>query len=167
MAPTTVGPAHRAHRTTPVQPALAPPAVIPESLSIWAPDPPTWGQRLIPKALRSGMADLGLWQEPRPLKPSFHLVQVIQVLERYGWCQSFDFSPTGRMCIRGAQTFLQSTGHVSEIGRGKAVNYLQSALRRQGVEMRFWEWNDLSHNTFQGVRATISSASDLARMNGE
>lgn len=148
-------------------PRLAPPEVIPPALAIWAPDPPTWGQRLIPKMVRAGMADLGLWVEPRPLKPSFHLVQVIQVLERYGWCQSFDFSPTGKMCIRGAQTFLESTGHVSPIGRGKAVNYLQSALHQQDVDMTFWAWNDLSHNTFEGVRAMISHASDIARKNGE
>ncbi|MGW7603190.1 DUF6197 family protein [Streptomyces antimycoticus] len=113
------------------------------------------------------MADLGLWVEPRPLKPSFHLVQVLQVLERYGWCQSFDFSPTGKMCIRGAQTFLESTGHVSSIGRGKAVNYLQSALHSQDVDMKFWAWNDLPHNTFAGVRAMISNASDIAQKNGD
>ncbi|MFK0202096.1 DUF6197 family protein [Streptomyces lavendulae] len=171
MAPTTTGPAPKAGRfprtTTPPAPALAPPAVIPPALEIWAPDPPTWGQRLIPKGVRSAMADLGLWQEPRPLKPSFHLVQVIEVLTRYGWCQSFDFSPTGRMCIRGAQTFLESTGHVTTIDRGKAVNYLQSQLARQGMNMRFWEWNDLSSNTFRGVEATISAASDMARKNGD
>ncbi|GAA2770323.1 hypothetical protein GCM10019017_10190 [Streptomyces showdoensis] len=132
-----------------------------------APDPPTWGQRLIPKGVRSAMADLGLWQEPRPLKPSYHLAQVIEVLTRYGWGQSFDFSPTGRMCIRGAQTFLESTGHVTAIDRGKAVNYLQTQLARQGVEMEFWAWNDLSGNTFQGVEAMISAASGLARKNGE
>ncbi len=152
----------------PVQaPRRPPPDVIPPALAIWAPDPPTWGQRLLPKAVRAGMAELGLWVEPRPLKPSFHLLQVIQVLERYGWCQTFDFSPTGRMCIRGAQEFLESTGRVSPIGRGKAVNYLQSALYHQGADMKFWAWNDLPHNTFEGVRATISHASDIARKNGE
>jgi hypothetical protein len=151
----------------PPSPRLAPPVVIPPALAIWAPDPPTWGQRMIPKAVRSAMADLGLWVEPRPLKPSFHLVQVIEVLTRYGWCQSFDFSPTGRMCVRGAQTFLESTGHVTTIDRGKAVNYLQSQLAHQGVNMRFWEWNDLSSNTFRGVEATISAASDMARKNGD
>ncbi|MET8661422.1 hypothetical protein ACJBCE_36405 [Streptomyces sp. NBUL23] len=113
------------------------------------------------------MADLGLWQEPRPLKPSFHLTQVIEVLTRYGWCQSFDFSPTGRMCIRGAQTFLESTGHVTGIDREKAVNYLQAQLERQGVTMQFWAWNDLPHNTFRGVGATISAASEMARKNGD
>ncbi|MEK8141604.1 hypothetical protein NKH18_00445 [Streptomyces sp. M10(2022)] len=55
---------------------------------------------MIPKGIRSAMADLGLWQEPRPLKPSFHLVQVIEVLTRYGWCQSFDFSPLD-VCASG------------------------------------------------------------------
>ncbi|MFD3908863.1 hypothetical protein ACFXOL_20875 [Streptomyces californicus] len=169
--PTTTGPAPKSGRlprtTTPPAPALAPPAVIPPPLETWAPDPPTWGQRMIPKKIRSAMADLGLWQEPRPLKPSYHLTQVIEVLTRYGWCQSFDFSPTGRMCIRGAQTFLESTGHVTAIDREKAVNYLQTQLQRQGVNMQFWAWNDLPRNTFRGVEATISAASDLARRNGE
>lgn len=165
MTPTTTGSFPRT--TTPSAPAPAPPAVIPQALAIWAPDPPTWGQRMIPKAVRSAMADLGLWQEPRPLKPSYHLAQVIEVLTRYGWCQSFDFSPTGRMCIRGAQTFLESTGHVTMIDREKSVYYLQSQLARQGVDMDFWQWNDLSSNTFRGVEAIISAASDLARKNGE
>ncbi|EST18037.1 hypothetical protein M878_46060 (plasmid) [Streptomyces roseochromogenus subsp. oscitans DS 12.976] len=101
------------------------------------------------------------------MKPSYHLIQVIEVLTRYGWCQSFDFSPTGRMCIRGAQTFLESTGHVTAIDRGKAVHYLQDQLAHQGVNMRFWEWNDLPCNTFRGVEATISAASDMARKNGD
>ncbi|WP_331762094.1 hypothetical protein [Streptomyces anulatus] len=171
MTPTTSGAAPASGRftrtTAPPESPPAPPAVIPQALAIWAPEPPTWGQRMIPKGIRSAMADLGLWQEPRPLKPSFHLTQVIEVLTRYGWCQTFDFSPTGRMCIRGAQTFLESTGHVTAIGRGKAVNYLQTQLSRQGVTMRFWEWNDLPHNTFRGVEATISAASDMARKNGD
>ncbi|MFF6844731.1 hypothetical protein ACFY8X_39075 [Streptomyces tanashiensis] len=131
------------------------------------PAPPTWGQRMIPRGIRSAMADLGLWQEPRPLKPSYHLAQVIEVLARYGWCQTCDFSPTGRMCIRGAQTFLESAGHVTPVDREKAVNYLQSQLAVQGVNMAFWQWNDLSTNTFQGVEAMISAASDMARKNGE
>ncbi|WP_331735810.1 hypothetical protein OG333_37570 (plasmid) [Streptomyces anulatus] len=171
MTPTTSGAAPASGRftrtTAPPESPPAPPAVIPQALAIWAPEPPTWGQRMIPKGIRSAMADLGLWQEPRPLKPSFHLTQVIEVLTRYGWCQSFDFSPTGRMCIRGAQTFLESTGHVTAIDRGKAVNYLQTQLSRQGVTMRFWEWNDLPNNTFRGVEATISAASDMARKSGD
>ncbi|WP_239481915.1 hypothetical protein [Streptomyces sp. CS014] len=168
--PTTSGNAPASGSSTRAKPPPQPPpppAKIPPALAAWAPDPPTWGQRMIPKGVRSAMSDLGLWQEPRPLKPSFHLTQVIEVLTRYGWCQSFDFSPTGRMCIRGAQSFLESTGHVTAIDREKAVNYLQIQLSRQGVNMRFWEWNDLSHNTFRGVEATISAASDMARMNGD
>ena len=47
------------------------------------------------------------------------------------------------------------------------MNYLQTQLARQGVNVRFWEWNDLSSNTFRGVEATISAASDLARKNGD
>ncbi|MGA4844746.1 hypothetical protein ACOBQB_00015 [Streptomyces sp. G5(2025)] len=43
MAPTTTGPAPKAgsfpRTTTPQAPALAPPAVIPPALEIWAPDP--------------------------------------------------------------------------------------------------------------------------------
>lgn len=166
MAPTTTRPGRKPESHTRAT-VLAPPAVIPPALEIWAPDPPTWGQRLLPKALRAAMADLGLWQEPRPLKPSYHLAQVIEVLHRYGWCKDFDFSPTGRMCIRGAQTFLESTGHVTTVDRDKAVNYLQSQLGRQGVNMPFWGWNDLPHITFKDAEATISAASDMARKNGD
>ena len=45
LAPTTTGPTpkpwERTRTMTPSAPALAPPAVIPPALEIWAPDPPT------------------------------------------------------------------------------------------------------------------------------
>ena len=101
-----------------------------------------------------------------PLLALAHLIQVIEVLTRYGWCQSFDFSPPDACALGVPRLFLESTGHVTTIDRGKAANYLQTQLSRQGVNMRFWEWNDLSHITFRGVEATGYAASDLARKNG-
>ena len=54
MAPTTTRPGRKPESHTRAT-VLAPPAVIPPALEIWAPDPPTWGQRLLPKALRAAM----------------------------------------------------------------------------------------------------------------
>lgn len=98
------------------QPPLATPATVPARVDTPAGSPtvpappaplaPDWPSRwhlLVPAALRNTAAALGLWQNPVPLRPSDHLTQTLAVLERYGWCKSLDFSPTGRMCIRGAQ----------------------------------------------------------------
>lgn len=143
------------------------PEVLPVELHVWAPERPSFLARKLPKPVRSTMTRYGLWEEPRPLKPSFHLLQVVEVLTRYGWCKGFDFSPTGRMCIRGAQEFLEAAGHVSKVGRAKSVNYMQSALSWSGVDKEFWLWNDEPTNTFEGVAAVLSAASDMARKNGD
>jgi hypothetical protein len=113
------------------------------------------------------MAALGLWQNPIPLKPSDHLTQALAVLERYDWCRSFDFSPTGRMCIRGAQTFLEYTGHVTPTARQRAVDYLQQTLREHGIHEPFFAWNDHDNRTFPQVKALLIHAAAAARKNGE
>jgi hypothetical protein len=59
------------------QPQAAPrpvvPLRVPPPVDLWpvtAPpnllDPPTWGQRLMPRAVREVMAGLGWWQDPTP-----------------------------------------------------------------------------------------------------
>lgn len=156
-------PAAPAHpHTTPTRPAPAP---VPVSTA--APDWPTRWHLLIPAGLRNQLAALGLWQNPTPLIPSDHLTQTLAVLERYGWCKAFDFSPTGRMCIRGAQTFLERTGHVTPAARARAVDYMQHTLRMDGVDMPFFAWNDLPERTFPQVRHLITSSAIAARNNGE
>jgi hypothetical protein len=113
------------------------------------------------------MADLGWWQEPVPQPPSAHLEQTLNVLNRYGWGKSFDFSPTGRMCIRGAQTFLQHTGHVTPHARARAVAYLQHTLVQDGTDMPFFAWNDLPERTFPQVENLLVTAAHCARTRGE
>lgn len=103
MTPTRTNPKPRP-ATRPAAPGHTPTTPA-RSLPV-LPDPPTappWHHRLLPAALRRAMAGLGWWQNPAPQRPSTHLAQVSDVIRTYGWCQSLDFSPTGRMCIRGAQ----------------------------------------------------------------
>ncbi|MFK0288346.1 hypothetical protein ACIQVL_48920 [Streptomyces sp. NPDC090499] len=140
------------------KPAQAPPA---------APDWPSRWHLLIPAGFRNQMEVLGLWQNPTPLIPSDHLAQTLAVLDRYGWGRSVDFSPTGRMCIRGAQTFLAHTGHVTPAGRARAVAYLQLSLNEIGVQMPFFAWNDLPERTFPDIEKRLNRAAYLARTNGE
>ena len=130
-------------------------------------DPPTWGQRLIPRTLRDGLEALGWWQNPVPQPPSRHLEQVQASLEKYGRCKSLDIAPTGRMCIRGAQTMLQRAGHVTEHDRARAVHYLQLSLHEVGVDMPFFAWNDLPSTTDSHVQQRLNRAIHLARTNGE
>ncbi|MDX2986513.1 DUF6197 family protein [Streptomyces caniscabiei] len=146
--------------TTParVQPVQAPPSLL---------DPPTWGQRLLPKHLRQVMAGLGWWQDPVPQPPSLHLLQVREALERYGWCKSLDVSPTGRMCIRGCQSLLEKSGHVTPRARARAEHYMQHVLAQDGIRMPFHAWNDLPERDFPHVTALLTSASYQARANGE
>lgn len=151
-------------RTAPTRPAPAPvPVQAPPNLL----DPPSWGHRLLPKTVRDSLEALGWWQNPIPQPPSTHLAQVLSALEKYGWCKSLDVSPTGRMCIRGAQTMLQRAGHVTEHDRAKAVHYLQLSLHEIGVDQPFFHWNDFPERTFPQVQQRLNRAIHLAHTNGE
>ncbi|MER6249360.1 DUF6197 family protein [Streptomyces griseorubiginosus] len=161
-APRPAAPARPVHRPTPHTQAPAPVQAPPNLL-----DPPSWGQRLLPRAVREGMEALGWWTNPIPQKPSVHLAQVLAALEKYGWCKSLDVAPSGRMCIRGAQTMLQRAGHVTEHDRAKAVHYLQQSLHEIGVDQPFFYWNDLDERTFPQVRQRIQRAIHLAHTHGE
>ncbi len=140
-------------------PLVHPPAVAPDRPSRW--------HQLLPRGVRNLLADWGWWQNPVPLKPSDHLAQVLAVLERYGWCRSLDFSPTGRMCIRGAQTLLEYTGHVTPHARAIAVAYMQQSLQEHGYHQDFFHWNDFQGREFQHVKALIVHSANAARKNGE
>ncbi|MFD8899936.1 DUF6197 family protein [Streptomyces ardesiacus] len=146
------------HPTTPPAPAVQP--------VITAPDWPSRWHLLIPTSIRNTAANLGLWQNPTPLKPSDHLTQTLAVLERYGWCRSLDFSPTGRMCIRGAQTLLERTGHVTPTSRARAVDYMQHTLTKV-TDLPFYAWNDLPDRTFPQVKHLITTSAAHARTHGE
>jgi hypothetical protein len=113
------------------------------------------------------MAALGLWQNPVPLCPSLHLEQTLAVLERYGWARSLDFSPTGRMCIRGSQTLLERTGHVTPAARARAVDFMQQTLQEHGYHQPFFAWNDHQERTLTHVRNLILTSAHAARSNGE
>jgi hypothetical protein len=121
----------------------------------------------MPAGVRNQMAALGFWQNPVPLRPSLHLTQTVTVLERYGWGRSLDFSPTGRMCIRGAQTLLERTGHVTPPVRARAVDYMQQTLQEHGYHQPFFAWNDHQERTLQHVRNLILTSAHAARSNGE
>lgn len=153
--------ASQATRPTRPRPA-ARPRTIPEP-----PDPPPWAHRLLPATVRGALASLGWWANPAPQPPSAHLDQTLAVLRRYGWCQSLDTTPTGRLCIRGAQNLLQKTGHVTPDHREKAVGYMQQALADAGISMQFFAWNDLPDQQFHTVERLLTRAADLARQNGD
>lgn len=131
------------------------------------PDVPTWGQRIMPKTLRTLLADLGMWNNPTPQPPSIHLLQTLAVIDRYGWCQSLDFSPTGKVCIRGAQGLLEKAGHVTPQARDQAVQYMQHVLYAAGIEMQFFAWNDLPGTPKAAVNTLLTKAAHRARANGE
>ncbi|WP_331746860.1 hypothetical protein [Streptomyces sp. NBC_00842] len=128
---------------------------------------PSWSHRILPPFVRGLLADLGWWQDPAPQPPSTHLEQTLAVLKRYGWCQSLDVTPTGRLCIRGAQNVLEKTGHTTPADRERAVHYMQEALGEAGITMQFFAWNDLPDQQFSAVEALLTEAARLARENGE
>lgn len=132
-----------------------------------APDWPTWGQRLMPQSLRHTLTALGMWDDPTPQPPSLHLQQTLNVLHRYGWCKSLDFSPTGRLCIRGAQSLLEKTGHVTPDSRARSVQHMQHVLSAAGIDLDFFAWNDLPSTTPQHIETLLTKASHRARANGE
>lgn len=128
---------------------------------------PRWSHRFLPPVIRGLLADLGLWQDPAPQPPSAHLEQTLAVLKKFGWCQSLDVTPTGRLCIRGAQNVLEKTGHTTPAAREKAVGYMQQALAEAGISMQFFAWNDLPDQQFSAVQTLLTRAARLARENGE
>lgn len=169
---TQTRPSVRPQAPAPAAPARAPrPVPIAPLRPVQAParllDPPTWAERLLPRAVRNGMAALGWWQNPVPKPPSIHLVQTLDTLRTYGWCKSLDVSPTGRCCIRGAQSLLQKAGHVTPEGRARAEHYMAQILAQDGVRMPFFAWNDLPSRTFPEVENLLVSAAYRARANGE
>ena len=166
-------------RTDP-KPRTAPPSAVPQRVAParrpapaplpvppTAPDWPTRWHLLIPARVRNQLEALGFWQNPTPLIPSDHLTQVAAVLTRYGWGRSLDFSPTGRMCIRGAQTLLERTGHVTPAARARAVDYMQQSLQEHGYHQPFFAWNDHHDRTVQHVNNLLTHAANAARTNGE
>ncbi|MFB7359591.1 DUF6197 family protein [Streptomyces gardneri] len=150
-------------RPTPPAPRLPPrdPRVPPP------PDPPTWGQRIVPRTAQNLMAGLGMWQAPTPQPPSLHLLHTIEVLKRYGWCKSLDVDLGGRMCVRGAQRLLMTTGHVTPDDRERAVEHMHTVLVGAGVQMQFFAWNDLPGREFSHVKALLTRAADHAHQIGE
>ncbi|MFG2276688.1 hypothetical protein ACGFNY_43890 [Streptomyces chartreusis] len=156
-APPPAAPRHTTRRPAPA------PLPVPTA----APDWPSRWHLIIPASFRNQMAALGLWQNPVPLIPSDHLTQTLHVLERYGWARSLDFSPTGRMCIRGAQTLLERTGHVTPQARARAVDYMQQTLQEHGHHQPFFHWNDFQGREFQHVKNLITTSAHAARSNGE
>lgn len=157
--PRTVPPPAVPPRVEPVHPQPARP--------VQAPDRPSRWHTLLPRGVRNLLAEWGWWQNPTPMKPSDHLDQVLNVLHRYGWCRSLDFSPTGRMCIRGAQTFLEHAGHVTPDARQRAVDYMQQTLQEHGYHQPFFAWNDFQAREFRHVQNLIIHAAAAARSNGE
>lgn len=149
----------------PTRPAVRRPAPAPVAPA--EPGTPPWSHRLLPPSARRLLADMGWWQDPVPLLPSTHLEQTLAVLRRYGWCQSLDVTPTGRLCIRGAQNVLEKTGHTTPHGRERAVAYMQQALVEAGITMQFFAWNDLPDQQFSAVEQLLTRAAALARQNGE
>lgn len=170
--------ARHAETDTAVQPSSTPRAVpprvppvhhqtAPASATVVTYERPARWHQFLPTSVRNLLADWGWWQNPVPLKPSQHLMQVIDVLEKYGWCQSLDFSPTGRMCIRGAQKFLLHAGHVTPEAAKQAVAYMQQTLHEHGIHQPFFHWNDLEERDFHQVKALILAAARTAHTNGE
>ncbi|MFH8581718.1 hypothetical protein [Streptomyces zaomyceticus] len=131
------------------------------------PAPPTWGQRLVPGTAQRLMAGLGLWQAPTPLPPSLHLLHTVGVLETYGWCKSLDVDPKGRLCMRGAQSLLEKTGHVTPAARHRAVDHMHTILAGADVHMPFYAWNDLPGRTFPHVAALLTRAAEHAHQIGD
>lgn len=158
-APQSAAPPHVRHAP---RPAPAAPRPVPATAQV-----PPRRHLLLPAAARTLMADLGLWHNPVPLKPSGHLEQTLAVLHRYGWCQSLDVSVTGRMCVRGAQNLLEKTGHVTPHDRQRAVALMQQTLHQAGVRMQFFTWNDLPDQQFSAVEALLTTTARTARANGE
>ncbi|GGU49801.1 DUF6197 family protein [Streptomyces violascens] len=133
------------------------------------PPPPGRGRTLLPRSVRTALSNWGLVYDSvaQPLIPSAHLIQLTHLLQAWGWGQSFDISPSGRLCIRGGQTVLEHHGYVTPAGRARAVEYMRATLAEAGVSMEFYAWNDLSGRTFGDVETLLNRSAAAALSNKE
>lgn len=128
---------------------------------------PTWTERLTPRTIRNTLAHLGLYDLPTPQPPSIHLMQTLAVIQRYGHCKSLAVSPTGKVCIHGAQGVLQNAGYVTPQARHQAIKYMEAVLTTWGVRMQFFAFNDLPETPLEDLHTLLTSASHRARANGD
>lgn len=150
-----------------VRPAQAP--VLPDGLTgapLELPPVPSRAVLAIPWPVRLLLEKAGLVVEARPLVPSAHLEQTRRLIAEWGWCKSMDLSPTGRLCIRGAQGVLERAGYVTRDTRKTAETYMQNELAKAGVRMEFFAWNDLPGTTRQQVDSLLWASSRRAYEEG-
>lgn len=142
-----------------VRPAEVP--VLPGGLNIAPQDLPPIPSRAaltMPWYVRLLLEKAGLVVEARPLIPSAHLEHTRRLIAEWGWCKSMDLSPTGRLCIRGAQGVLERAGYVTRDTRKAAETYMQNELAKAGVRMEFFAWNDLPGTTRGQVDSLLRTA---------
>ena len=135
--------------------------VLPDGLNaapLELPPVPSRAVLAMPWPLRLLLEKAGLVVEARPLIPSAHLEQTRRLIDEWGWCKSMDLSPTGRLCIRGAQGVLERAGYVTRDTRKAAEGYMQRELAKAGVRMEFFAWNDLPGTTRGQVDSLLRTA---------
>lgn len=143
---------------------VLPDGLKPESLEL--PPIPSRATLAIPWPIRLLLERAGLVVEARPLIPSAHLEQTRRLLADWGWCKSMDLSPTGRLCVRGAQGVLEHAGYVTRDTRKTAETYMQTELAEAGVRLEFFAWNDLPGTTHGQVDSLLRTASRRAHEEG-
>jgi hypothetical protein len=143
--------------------------VLPDGLNatrLELPPVPSRAVLAMPWPLRLLLEKAGLVVEARPLIPSAHLEQTRRLINEWGWCKSMDLSPTGRLCIRGAQGVLERAGYVTRDTRKTAEGYMQKELAKAGVRMEFFAWNDLPGTTRQQVDSLLRASGRRAYEEG-
>lgn len=145
-------------------PVQLPPSLLPEGMEL--PPVPSRMALAVPWPVRLLLERAGLLVEAQPLIPSAHLEQTRRLIREWGWCQSMDLSPTGRLCIRGAQGVLERVGYVTRSTRKQSEKYMQDVLAMSGVVTSFYAWNDMDDRTASQVDALLRDASRLAYQKG-
>lgn len=154
---------HELKERTIVRPAVAP--TLPDGLNTTPmnlPPVPSRAALAMPWYVRILLEKAGLVVEARPLILSAHLEHTRRLIAEWGWCKSMDLSPTGRLCIRGAQGVLERAGYVTRDTRKEAETYMCRELAKAGIRMEFFAWNDLPGTTREQVDSLLRASSGRA-----
>ncbi|MFC8009139.1 DUF6197 family protein [Streptomyces cinereoruber] len=93
---------------------------------------PTWMLTLLARRHGAG----------RQITVAEHLELTALVIERFGWAQRTLRTPSGRICMLGAQAVLYRLGYGDEQTAEEAGRRIQGVLGRRGISAPYWAWQD-------------------------
>lgn len=134
-----------------------------ESLSAPALEPPSKLLRILPDWIMAFPLLRQFHAAGRQIGVAEHLELTALVIEKHGWARGALRTPSGRVCMLGAQRILYRLGYGDENTAQAAGTQIQNELVRRGVTEPFHSWNDMIGRTENEVLGVIRAAAAHVR----